>query len=319
LKIESKGAVEMEKGFFGRTGFVATGDFCDFCDLDKMSGRVFLEDLGLWRSYACMEVMEARKGVVFLFEKHFKRLSQSMTKLKLPVPPRMGGILAGLQVSLKAVIQGVMERNELESALIYVLVSAGPSADLFRPAGSANMFILARPFSFPRLQHGLKLMTMVCEREFPEIKTTNYLAAELASGLVWATGYDDILCAPRGLLLESSRANFFMVKTIARRPVITTSFLEDEYGVPYVLPGVTRELVLDLAKKEGYLTAESLLKTRDLRAAEEVFLASTGLGVWPVTKIDRRSFPVGPVSLTLRKAFLKYRRDYYRRAGVDKK
>ena len=313
----------MKEKLWCDTGFAVTRDYCGLFDLDKWPARNVLEDLGFLRSYAAFEVMESRGDVVFHYKQHFERLSQALAKLRMPVPLQAGEFLLELEVFLEKKIREVVEINRLKSALIYVFVSGGSTNDLFHPSTPSNIFILAKKFSFARFKpdKGLKLKTIPWKREFPEIKTTNYLGAEIALFGVGAMGYDDVLYAPEGVLLETSRANFFIVKTLPNgRVVINTSFLKDENGLPFVLSGVTRQIVLMLSEKRDYLVSESLVLMKHLEETEEAFVVSTTRGVWPVVKIDRIDLAIGPITMKLRKEFLKYRRNYFENRGVvDKK
>jgi len=78
------------------------------------------------------------------------------------------------------------------------------------------------------------------------------------------------------------------------------------------LRGVTRDIVLELASNMGYDIETRAIYAPRVYSADEVFITSTTRLVWPVVKVNRKKFPVGPVTLGLRKAYLKYRRDYFK-------
>ena len=73
-----------------------------------------------------------------------------------------------------------------------------------------------------------------------------------------------------------------------------------------MLPGVTRDAILAIAKHDGRPAEEAAIRPGELFEAAEVFLTATSAGVWPVLSIDDRpigSGAAGPVSLALRERF----------------
>ena len=64
--------------------------------------------------------------------------------------------------------------------------------------------------------------------------------------------------------------------------------------------GVTRGLVLDLAREHGVATHVQAVSIDDLLGADEVVLINSVIGVWPVAKLDRKTWPVGPMTARIR-------------------
>jgi branched-chain amino acid aminotransferase len=71
-----------------------------------------------------------------------------------------------------------------------------------------------------------------------------------------------------------------------------------------ILPGITRNTVLQLAEALGYPVKETLLIRTDLYVADEVFMVGTAAEVTPVRSVDGREIGVGPVTRELQKAYL---------------
>jgi branched-chain amino acid aminotransferase len=125
--------------------------------------------------------------------------------------------------------------------------------------------------------------------------SANYLGAMMAKWAARREGYDDVvLLDEHGLLAEAPTANVFLVDEAGalRTPTLDA-----------VLAGVTRMSVLELAAHEGIPVREESLAPEALYDAPEVFLASSSVGVWPVSAVDGR--PVrggapGPVSKRLK-------------------
>jgi branched-subunit amino acid aminotransferase/4-amino-4-deoxychorismate lyase len=106
-----------------------------------------------------------------------------------------------------------------------------------------------------------------------------------------------VLCTESGFVAEGTVSNIFCVEDGRLR----TPPLSDG-----ILQGITREVVLELARRDGLLTEESSLTPESLGEADEVFLTSTGMEVLPVTRVD--GHPVGsghpgPITLALRRRY----------------
>src|SRR5918999_419246 len=71
-----------------------------------------------------------------------------------------------------------------------------------------------------------------------------------------------------------------------------------------ILPGITRDTIIHLARTLGYPVEETLLIRTDLYLADEVFMVGTATEVAPVRSVDDREIGVGPVTRDLQKAYL---------------
>ncbi|MBW2713502.1 MAG: aminotransferase class IV, partial [Deltaproteobacteria bacterium] len=141
----------------------------------------------------------------------------------------------------------------------------------------------------------------------PQAKVSaNYLSPMLAKWKAREKGYDDILLLDDdGNLTEAPTSNVFLVD---QEGVLRTPSTE------FVLEGVTRSGVIEVAKRDGFEVCEERISGDEVFRAREVFLTTTSQGVWPVESIDGK--PVGgegaecpgPVSRALRERFKKVER-----------
>jgi branched-chain amino acid aminotransferase len=109
-------------------------------------------------------------------------------------------------------------------------------------------------------------------------------------------GYDEaILLTAEGYVADGSGENIFVVRDgkIATPPISMS-----------ILPGITRETVIDIAGDLGYVVEERNLIRSDLMVADEVFMCGTAAEVTPVRSVDDVEIGVGPVTLELQKAYL---------------
>jgi branched-chain amino acid aminotransferase len=132
----------------------------------------------------------------------------------------------------------------------------------------------------------------------PSVKSLSLAAHVQAKLTATDHGADEAaLCTESGFVGEGTVSNVFCVEDgRLRTPPLSDGILE----------GITRQVVLDLARRDGLLTEESSVTPESLREADEVFLTSTGMEVVPVTRVDGRpvgSGQPGPVTLALRRRY----------------
>jgi branched-chain amino acid aminotransferase len=123
-----------------------------------------------------------------------------------------------------------------------------------------------------------------------------YLNSMLAVHEAQRAGYDEaILLTADGVVADGSGENVFVVKDgKITTPPLSTS----------ILPGITRDTVIQIAQDLGYVVEEANLIRSDLYLADEIFMTGTAAEVTPVRSVDDHEVGVGPVTLELQKAYL---------------
>jgi len=123
-----------------------------------------------------------------------------------------------------------------------------------------------------------------------------YLNSMLATTEARRAGYDEaIMLTHDGYVADGPGENIFVVKDgKLLTPPLSMS----------ILPGITRDTIIHLARALGYTVEESLLIRTDLYLADEVFMVGTATEVAPVRAVDDRQIGVGPITLELQKAYL---------------
>ncbi len=312
---------------FYPAGFTSSEDFCGTFDSRTMPLSHIQEDTLFSRGYAVVDIMEAKNGVVFHEEDHLERICNSIRLLRMNIPKLAGPGFSEFKIFLKRAIQKALFVNFPKkpfSAWVWIFVGGGPTFNSFNPVGDSSLFIRVADFNSPEFEKGkaLKLMAVEHLREFPEAKTNNYAFPESMIPILSSAGSDDLLYVHKGGFLEAARSNFFVV-TKKRGGKIALKTAKDN-----VLHGITRKVVLELAKNKGYEVKEGKVSLKDVLSADEAFVASTTKFVWPVARVNlgevakkrislvsstqEKNFGVGPVALGLRKTLLEYREGYYK-------
>jgi branched-chain amino acid aminotransferase len=123
-----------------------------------------------------------------------------------------------------------------------------------------------------------------------------YLNSMLAVTEAMRAGYDEaILLTAEGYVADGSGENIFMVKD----GKLATPELANS-----ILPGITRDTVIQIAQDLGYTVEEMQIIRSDLFLADEVFMCGTAAEVTPLRSIDDVEIGVGPVTLEIQKAYM---------------
>ncbi len=260
---------------------------------------VSVHDRGFRYGDGVFDTLRVYDGRPFLLGEHLGRLSVSSQALGIGgLPP---------EDVLSALVREVISRNGFGHALIRTTVTRGGS-DGWEPDPTArpSVVVVGRPFSgYPAhlYRDGVSIAVVTTVR-IPAsaldsaIKSLNRLAHIQAKREAMARGADEgVLCTETGLVAEGSVSNVFCVdagRIITPPPSVG------------LLPGITRGVVIDLARREGLACDEAPFSPEDLQNADEAFLTSTGMEVLPVTRVDGR--PIGggrpgPIALALRRLY----------------
>ncbi|MCY0877681.1 MAG: branched-chain amino acid transaminase [Firmicutes bacterium] len=129
--------------------------------------------------------------------------------------------------------------------------------------------------------------------------TGAYVNAALSSEQAKMDGYDEaILLTDGGQVAEASSSNLFMVR---RGVLVTPPVTED------ILEGITRDLVMEVARDHDIPVVERPIDRTELYSADELFLCGTGVQLAAVVEVDRRPVgagEAGPITRTLQDAYM---------------
>lgn len=268
-------------------------------------------DRGFLYGDSVYEVVRTYGGRPFEMERHLVRMERTAQRIDLTLPPRET-ILRELQRTLDAA------GNAESYARIVVTRGIGEfGLSPFLARGEHRLVLIVRPLVAPteeQYERGLRMAIAKTRRNprqalDPALKTGNYLNNILAVKEAHEAGADDaILLDLAGRVTEGSTSNVFFVQ----HGVLVTPPLE--LGI---LEGVTRAVIIGIARDEGFLVHEEPHGPEALAAADEVFMTSTLREAMPVTSLvflESRGDQVrqiaggkpGPVAKRLRAAFRSY-------------
>ncbi len=278
-----------------------------FVEQSKAVVSVF--DHGLLYGDGVFEGIRSYNGLIFKLREHVDRLFESAHTIMLRIPLSKQELISVVKQSLRI--------NKLRDGYVRLVVTRG-EGDLGldpRKCTQPTVFIIAdRIELYPKklYEQGLELITVATQRNVPEalnpqIKSLNYLNNILAKIEAINAGYEEaIMLSHSGYVTECTGENIFVVKG---KQLLTPP--------PYigVLRGITRQTVMDLARRQRLEVREDLLTRHDLFNADEVFLTGTAAEIVPVVKIDGRTIgsgKPGPATKKLQQSF----RQLTKTAGV---
>ncbi|MDX6751340.1 D-amino-acid transaminase [Geminicoccaceae bacterium 1502E] len=257
---------------------------------------VAIEDRGYQFADGIYEVCKVVHGRFCDLERHLDRLERSLDAMGMPMPMS--------RRALALVMEETWRRNALPDAVIYLQVSRGtaPRNHAFGASMRPSLVITVRAAKFPsgaELEKGVGVISLPDERWANcHIKSISLLPNILAKQQAAKAGCREAwLLDEQGRVTEGSSSNAWIVDAEGR---LVTRPLGRE-----ILGGITRSVVIELAKREGIEVVERAFTLEEAKAAREAFLTSTTSLVLPVTAIDGTPVANGhPGSVTRRLAEL---------------
>lgn len=267
--------------------------------IPRKKAKISAFDWGFLYGFGLFETMRAYQGQVFRLDSHLRRLRSSAEILGLPIET----------LDLKRAVMDTIRANNLSEARIRLAVSMGEGGMVPDPSTCTKptVLILASPYQPYReqiYQKGFRAIISSIRRNskspLSRLKSANYLESILAREEARVAGVDEAICLnERGLVAEASISNIFLVTDdILRTPGLDSG----------ILPGVTRETVLELASKSGIKSVEQEIKLDELFEAQEAFLTNSLIEVMPLTEIDGKVVGFGRPGAVTKKLLGAYRK-----------
>jgi branched-chain amino acid aminotransferase len=248
---------------------------------DAASAAIPAFDHGFLYGEGVYETLRTYHRAPFLFERHMRRLRHSAALMALPVPYSDQDVLDLVRRTMAA-------HAGLDEAYIRILFTRGVGELTYNPAAcpQPTLVIIVKPFPAPPARaftEGIRLSLVSVRRNHPQalnpmMKSNNLLNNALAMQEALGRGADEALMLNQdGDIAECSQSNFFVVNgTDVLTPPLSAG----------LLPGITREYVLQLAAALGYQAKEARLTPADLPAVSEAFITGTTRELTPVVAVD---------------------------------
>ncbi|MCQ6254560.1 branched-chain-amino-acid transaminase [Methanocaldococcus sp.] len=269
--------------------------------VEKEDAKISVFDHGLLYGDGVFEGIRAYDGVVFMLKEHIDRLYDSAKSICLDIPLT--------KEEMVNIVLDTLRVNKLRDAYIRLVVTRGVG-DLGldpRKCEKPTIFCIAIPMPPLLGEDGIRAITVSVRRLpvdvlNPAVKSLNYLNSVLAKIQANYAGVDEaFLLDDKGFVVEGTGDNIFIVKNgVLKTPPVYSS----------ILKGITRDVVIKLAKDEGIEVVEEPLTLHDIYTADELFITGTAAEIVPVFEVDGRVIndrKVGEITKKLREKFKEIR------------
>jgi len=251
------------------------------------------------------EVVATHDNRPLLLDAHLNRLKNSANGISLAIPYDQNWFVREVDRTLEAAGN--------EESYIRIVVTRGVGDIDIDPSSCQNPNVLiyvapGKEYSPKNYSRGINVALVSIKRNpkealNPGIKTGNYLNNVLAMMEAKKLGAKDaLMLSPSGYLTECTTSNIFLVQ---EGRVLTPSL---DCGI---LPGITRDAVIRLAKENGLPMEEGQWPPETLEKSDEIFITGTLKKLMPVTQLDGHSIgkgKPGPVTRKLMRLYEEYLR-----------
>ena len=237
--------------------------------------KVSIEDRGFQFGDGVYEVIRTYRGRPFELEAHLARLDRSATALDLKQPYSHDDWT-------RHILEGI-RRAAYPEAKIYVQITRGVAPRDHAYSDDATPTVVMTVREFHPLDRSVQVagVEAITTEDIRwgrcDIKSVNLLANVLARQQVKQAQVFEAILVNEGLVTEGAVSNVMVVQggTVVTAP-----------QGPRILSGITRAVVLDLARSEGLPVQERFVSQADLYEADEVFLTGTTVEVLAVIRVD---------------------------------
>ncbi|MHC4070300.1 MAG: branched-chain-amino-acid transaminase [Planctomycetota bacterium] len=271
--------------------------------VDEADAKVSVFDHGLLYGDGIFEGIRVYDGRVFELEAHLHRLYESAKMIRLEIPLDKDELAAAMKKTVEA--------NGITDGYIRLVVTRGVGNLGLNPfvCKKSGLIVIAdqiQPYAEELYETGMKVISATTVRNHPlalppQLKSLNYLNNIMAKLEALNSGAAEaIMYNHEGYVAEATVDNVFIVRDgVIYTPPVAAGALE----------GITRNLVIRLARQENLEVVEKNLTRCDLYVCDEFFLTGTAAEIIGVVEIDGRTVgdgKPGPITKRLREKFFKY-------------
>jgi branched-chain amino acid aminotransferase len=270
--------------------------------VSRGEAKISVYDHGLLYGDGVFEGLRTYNGRIFKLAEHVDRLYRSAKYICLDIPLN--------REKLAEVVVKTAHLNGQKDCYIRIVVTRGEGDLGLAPekCKSATVFVIVDKIElYPEkfCREGIEIITVPTQRNNsqnldPQVKSLNYLNNILAKIEAKNAGFKEaILLNGEGFVTECTADNIFIVENdILKTPPTYVG----------VLDGITRRVVMEIAKKLSIEVREEIISRYNLFSAQECFLTGTAAEIIPIVKVDGRIIgdgKAGDITGKIRGAFKK--------------
>jgi D-alanine transaminase len=265
--------------------------------MDAEQATVPVTDRGFLFGDGVYDVVRSAGSELIEVDRHLRRITRGLHELRIALG-------ADRIAELRDISQTLLRDNHVEGdAIVYWQVTRGaaPRTHQFPPSGTApTVYVIASPIALPHAlrRRGSSVITVPDVRwSRCDIKSVNLLPNVLAKQQAVDAEADEAIFVRNGVIMEAASSSVFAVLDgeLRTHPLTTA-----------ILPGITREIVLELASELRLPLREFPILAQDVPRATEMFFTSTVNDIMPIVRVDGRSIGTGrpgPITQQMYTAF----------------
>jgi D-alanine transaminase/branched-chain amino acid aminotransferase len=245
---------------------------------------ISIKDVGFLRGFGIFDFFRIMNGKPIFMADHLERFLSSATK--------MGLNHSFTQEFLAEKIKDLALMSKDECLGVKMVLSAGDSLNGFDPIGDSQLYIIPGIFQFADFEKGMRLKSVLFQREMADIKSLNYSFALRHWAQIKAEGFDDYLYHTENSgVSESSRSNLFLVKN---KTIVTPS--------TGILEGITRKKIIEICRLSYSIEIRDV-SLNEFLEADEVFTTGSTKRVLPIFQIDEQLINQGRIGEVTRSLY----------------
>ncbi|MBC1794624.1 D-amino-acid transaminase [Listeria booriae] len=264
--------------------------------IERVEAKIDIEDRGYQFGDGVYEVVRAYNGQFFTYEEHIDRLYASANKIDLVIPFE--------KAELRELLEGLLKANNIGTGNVYLQVTRGIQSPRNHvvPELPLEGVLTASASEVPRdttlFEQGRKAILEEDVRWLRcDIKSLNLLGNTMAKNKAHQAGAFEAILHRGEEVTEGSATNAYIIKD---------GTLMTHAADNLILSGITRQVILQVARDIGVPVAETGFTLTDLATADEVFISSTTIEVTPIIEIEGkqvRDGERGPITKKIHDAF----------------
>ncbi|HFD12926.1 MAG TPA: D-amino acid aminotransferase [Crenotrichaceae bacterium] len=231
--------------------------------------KISVLDRGFLFGDGIYEVIPVYNGHIFHFNRHFTRLENNLRTIQLPLPFDAQ--------QLKDIIKQLLGGEKQESVYVQITRGVARRDHGFPESVNPTVFVMASTV-IQGQKHGIACITLEDDRwQHCDIKTIALLPNVLLRQQAHNQNADEAILIRNGFVTEGAASNVFIV---IDKQIITTPKSQ------YILPGVTRDILIELAENSGLQVLQRQFTEQELMNASEIWITSSTKEIVPVIRIN---------------------------------
>ena len=258
--------------------------------------KISVLDRGFTFGDGIYEVIPVYNGHIFRLKEHIERLNNSLDEIFIGKPHEMDQ----WEKILRELIEKNSEKYPSEDQSLYIQVTRGISErdHAIDIATEQTVFAMIRPLLKKDRSAGISAVIEEDIRwKYCHIKAITLLPSVMLRHKAKQSGAAEALLIREGYVTEGAASNVFIVKNgIVKTPIKDGS----------LLPGITRDLVVELLSESGIPCEEVVIKETELKQADEIWITSSTWEIVPVIELDGKPVGTGRPGEVWQQAFRNY-------------